>query len=98
MKIKELEILEVVLNKYLMLLPIFVISLSAVYSGVALNACNTVIEYSMNRKYSDEKCPLSNIPTVQNHLAQFTKATAAKHFTLNAAKSGGLVMLMPLHK
>lgn len=68
--------------------PFFVIGLSAVYSGVALNACNTVIEYSMNRKYSDENA-LCNIPTVQNHLAQiYTKATAAKHFTLNAAKSG----------
>lgn len=68
--------------------PFFVIGLSAVYSGVALNACNTIIEYSMNRKYSDENA-LCNIPTVQNHLAQiYTKATAAKHFTLNAAKSG----------
>ena len=68
--------------------PFFVIGLSAVYSGVALNACNTTIEYSMSRKYSDENA-LCNIPTVQNHLAQiYTKATAAKHFTLNAAKSG----------
>ena len=68
--------------------PFFVIGLSAVYSGVALNACNTTIEYSMSRKYSDENA-LCNIPTVQNHLAQiYTKATGAKHFTLNAAKSG----------
>ncbi|QKF81862.1 acyl-CoA dehydrogenase family protein [Halarcobacter ebronensis] len=68
--------------------PFFVIGLSAVYSGVALNACNTIIEYSMNRKYSDDSA-LCTIPTVQNHLADiYTKATAAKHFTLAAAKSG----------
>ncbi|RXJ66404.1 acyl-CoA dehydrogenase [Halarcobacter ebronensis] len=68
--------------------PFFVIGLSAVYSGVALNACNTIIEYSMSRKYSDDSA-LCTIPTVQNHLADiYTKATAAKHFTLAAAKSG----------
>ncbi len=27
--------------------------LAAVYSGVALNATNSIIDYSMNRKYSD---------------------------------------------
>lgn len=68
--------------------PFFVIGLGAVYTGVALNACNTIIEYSMERKYSDESA-LCNIPTVQNHIAEiFTKATSAKHFTLAAAKSG----------
>ncbi len=68
--------------------PFFVIGLSAVYTGVALNACNTIIEYSINRTYSDNN-PLSHIPTVQNHLADiFTKANGAKHFTLAAAKSG----------
>ncbi|PLY09063.1 MAG: acyl-CoA dehydrogenase [Arcobacter sp.] len=68
--------------------PFFVIGLGAVYTGVALNACNTIIEYSMDRKYSDESA-LCNIPTVQNHIAEiFTKATSAKHFTLAAAKSG----------
>jgi len=68
--------------------PFFVVGLSAVYTGVALNACNTIIEYSMERKYSDESA-LCNIPTVQNHIAEiFTKATSAKHFTLAAAKSG----------
>ena len=68
--------------------PFFVIGLGAVYTGVALNACNTIIEYSMDRKYSDESA-LCNIPTVQNHIAEiFTKTTSAKHFTLAAAKSG----------
>ena len=68
--------------------PFFVIGLGAVYSGVSLNACHTIIEYSMERKYSDESA-LCNIPTVQNHIAEiFTKATSAKHFTLAAAKSG----------
>ncbi|PLY05799.1 MAG: acyl-CoA dehydrogenase [Arcobacter sp.] len=68
--------------------PFFVIGLSAVYTGVALNACNTIIDYSMSRKYSDESA-LCNIPTVQNHIADiYTNATSAKHFTLAAAKSG----------
>ncbi|MGB5917588.1 acyl-CoA dehydrogenase family protein [Arcobacter sp.] len=68
--------------------PFFILGLSAVYTGVALNACNTIIDYSMNRKYSDDSA-LCSIPTVQNHIAEiFTKATAAKHFTLAAAKSG----------
>jgi len=68
--------------------PFFVIGLSAVYTGVALNACNTIIEYSQNRKYSDASA-LCEIPTVQNHIAEiFTNATSAKHFTLAAAKSG----------
>jgi len=68
--------------------PFFVIGLGAVYTGVALNACNTIIEYSQSRKYSDESA-LCNIPTVQNHLADiFTDATSAKHFVLAAAKSG----------
>ncbi|MBU3016055.1 acyl-CoA/acyl-ACP dehydrogenase [Poseidonibacter lekithochrous] len=68
--------------------PFFVIGLSAVYTGVALNACNTIIEYSQNRKYSDSSA-LCEIPTVQNHIAEiFTNATSAKHFTLAAAKSG----------
>jgi alkylation response protein AidB-like acyl-CoA dehydrogenase len=68
--------------------PFFVIGLSAVYTGVALNACNTIIQYSMHRKYSDESA-LCNIPTVQNHIAEiFTKANSAKHYTLAAAKSG----------
>jgi len=68
--------------------PFFVIGLGAVYTGVALNACNTIIEYSQSRKYSDESA-LCNIPTVQNHLADiFTNATSAKHFILAAAKSG----------
>ncbi len=68
--------------------PFFIIGLSAVYTGVALNACNTIIEYSMHRKYSDESA-LCNIPTVQNHIAEiFTKANSAKHYTLAAAKSG----------
>ncbi|MFV7791662.1 acyl-CoA dehydrogenase, partial [Aliarcobacter lanthieri] len=65
----------------------FIIGLAAVYSGVALNACNTIVEYSMNRKCSDEPA-LCNIPTVQNHLADiYTKSTSAKFFTLSAAKS-----------
>lgn len=68
--------------------PFFVIGLSAVYSGVALNACNTIVEYSMNRKYSDDSA-LCTIPTVQNHLAEiFTNANSAKHYTLAAANSG----------
>ncbi len=68
--------------------PYFIIGLSAVYTGLALNACDTIIEYSINRKYSD-KNPLCNIPTIQNHLAEiFTKANSAKHYTLAAAKSG----------
>jgi alkylation response protein AidB-like acyl-CoA dehydrogenase len=68
--------------------PFFVIGLSAVYTGVALNACNTIIEYSQSRKYTDESA-LCTIPTVQNHIADiFTNATSAKHFTLTAAKSG----------
>ncbi len=67
--------------------PFFIIGLAAVYSGVALNACNTITEYSMSRKYSDDSS-LCNIPTVQNHLADiYTKATSAKFFTLSAAKS-----------
>lgn len=67
--------------------PFFIIGLAAVYSGVALNACNTITEYSMNRKYSDNSA-LCNIPTVQNHLADiYTKASSAKFFTLSAAKS-----------
>lgn len=68
--------------------PFFITGLAAVYTGVALNACNTVIEYSKTRKYSDETS-LSNIPTVQNHLAEiFTKAHGSKHHTLAAAKAG----------
>lgn len=67
--------------------PFFIIGLAAVYSGVALNACNTITQYSMSRKYSDDSS-LCNIPTVQNHLADiYTKATSAKFFTLSAAKS-----------
>ncbi|ADG92843.1 acyl-CoA dehydrogenase domain protein [Arcobacter nitrofigilis DSM 7299] len=67
--------------------PFFILGLSAVYTGVALNASNTIIDYSMNRKYSDESA-LCNIPTVQNHISEvYTKSTAAKHFTLAAAKS-----------
>ena len=67
--------------------PFFIMGLAAVYSGVALNACNTITEYSINRKYSDNSA-LCNIPTVQNHLASiYTKATSAKFFTLSAAKS-----------
>ncbi|AXK49117.1 acyl-CoA dehydrogenase [Aliarcobacter trophiarum LMG 25534] len=67
--------------------PFFIIGLAAVYSGVALNACNTIIEYSMNRTYSDNST-LCNIPTVQNHLADiYTKAISAKFLTLSAAKS-----------
>ncbi|OCL86038.1 Acyl-CoA dehydrogenase [Aliarcobacter thereius] len=67
--------------------PFFIMGLAAVYSGVALNACNTITLYSMNRKYSDNSA-LCNIPTVQNHLADiYTKATGAKYFTLNAAQS-----------
>lgn len=68
--------------------PFFIIGLSGVYTGVALNACNTIIEYSMNRKYSDDNA-LCNIPSVQNHLAEiFTNANSAKHYTLAAAQSG----------
>ncbi|AXX92284.1 acyl-CoA dehydrogenase [Malaciobacter molluscorum LMG 25693] len=68
--------------------PFFILGLSAVYSGVALNACNTIIDYAKNRKYPDNTT-LSNIPTVQNHISKiYTKATSAKHFTLAAAKSG----------
>lgn len=67
--------------------PFFIIGLAAVYSGVAINACNTIIEYSMNRKYIDNSA-LCNIPTVQNHLADiYTKSTSAKFFTLSASKS-----------
>ena len=67
--------------------PFFIMGLAAVYSGVALNACNSIVEYSMNRKYSDNSA-LCGIPTVQNHLADiYTKATSAKFFTLSAAKS-----------
>ena len=67
--------------------PFFIMGLAAVYSGVALNACNAITEYSINRKYSDNSA-LCNIPTVQNHLASiYTKATSAKFFTLSAAKS-----------
>lgn len=68
--------------------PFFVIGLSAVYTGVALNACNTIVAYSMERKYSDDSA-LCTIPTVQNHLAEiFTNANSAKHYTLAAANSG----------
>ncbi|WP_148624867.1 acyl-CoA dehydrogenase family protein [Aliarcobacter cryaerophilus] len=67
--------------------PFFIMGLAAVYSGVALNACNTIVEYSMNRKYSDGSA-LCNIPIVQNHIAEiYTKVTSAKFFTLSAAKS-----------
>ncbi len=67
--------------------PFFIMGLAAVYSGVALNACNSINEYSMNRKYSDETA-LCNIPTVQNHISEiYTNAASAKYFTLSAAKS-----------
>ena len=68
--------------------PFFVIGLGAVYTGVALNACTTIIEYSQSRTYSDNSS-LSHIPTVQNHIADiYTNATSAKHFVIAAAKSG----------
>lgn len=67
--------------------PFFIMGLAAVYSGVALNASNSIIDYSMNRKYSDNSA-LCGIPTVQNHISDiYSKATSAKYFTLSAAKS-----------
>lgn len=67
--------------------PFFIMGLAGVYSGVALNACNTINEYSMNRKYSDDTA-LCNIPTVQNHISGiYTNAASAKYFTLSAARS-----------
>ena len=67
--------------------PFFIMGLAGVYSGVALNACNSIIEYSMSRKYSDETA-LCNIPTVQNHISEiYTNAASAKYFTLSATKS-----------
>lgn len=67
--------------------PFFIMGLAAVYSGVAVNAANTITEYSMSRKYSDDTA-LCNIPTVQNHISDiYTNAASAKHFTLSAAKS-----------
>lgn len=67
--------------------PFFIIGLAAVYSGVAKHASNSIIDYSQNRKYSDDSA-LCAIPTVQNHLAEiFTKSTAAYFMTLGAANS-----------
>ena len=66
--------------------PFFIMGLAAVYSGVALNASNSIIDYSMNRKYSDNSA-LCGIPTVQNHISDiYSKAASAKYFTLSAAK------------
>ena len=68
--------------------PFFITGLAAVYTGVALHINDIAVAYSMDRKYSDGKS-LSEIPTVQNHLAQiYKKAQGAKHFTTAASLSG----------
>lgn len=68
--------------------PFFVIGLAAVYSGVALNACEIIKNHSMGRKYTNSGS-LSEIPTVQNDLATiYIKAQSAKHFTLAGANAG----------
>ena len=68
--------------------PFFIIGLSAVYTGVALNASEQIKNHAMQRTYSNNES-LSLIPTIQNDLATvYIKAQSAKHFTIAAAKAG----------
>jgi alkylation response protein AidB-like acyl-CoA dehydrogenase len=68
--------------------PFFITGLASVSAGIALNACESVINHAMQRKYTSGDS-LSLLPTVQNDLAKiYLKAQSAKHFTMAAANAG----------
>lgn len=68
--------------------PYFILGLSAVYTGVALQAHQLINAHSINRKYSNAQ-PLCELPTVQSDLASiYMKAQSARHFTQAAAYAG----------
>ncbi|MFV0520567.1 MAG: acyl-CoA dehydrogenase family protein [Lachnospirales bacterium] len=68
--------------------PLFIAGLAGVYSGLSMNVSDFAIKYSQERKYPTSQ-KLSEIETVQIHLANiYSKATAAKMITLDAARSG----------
>jgi alkylation response protein AidB-like acyl-CoA dehydrogenase len=65
--------------------PYFIIGLASVYTGICLNLLEITAEYSKKRVYPDGRA-LCGIETVQVHLAGiYTKASAAKSLTLEAA-------------
>lgn len=67
--------------------PYFILGLASVYTGLNLRLSNITNKYAMNRKYPTGK-NLSNIETVQLHLAKIYKnAMSAKALTELAAKS-----------
>lgn len=68
--------------------PFFITGLGAIYSGTALHMFEVAAGHSTNRKYPDGSS-LSNIETVQIHLANIYKqASAAKAITMEAARAG----------
>lgn len=68
-------------------LPYFVVGLGAVYSGLARNAYNCILDYTKNRKYTSGQS-LADIEMVQVNLAEiYTKMQSAVEFTFAAAES-----------
>ncbi|TXJ38095.1 acyl-CoA dehydrogenase family protein [Brachyspira aalborgi] len=68
-------------------LPYFVVGLGAVYSGLARNAYNCILDYTKNRKYTSGQS-LADIEMVQVNLAEiYTKMQSAVAFTFAAAES-----------
>lgn len=68
-------------------LPYFVVGLGAVYSGLARNAYNCILDYTKNRKYTSGQA-LADIEMVQVNLAEiYTKMQSAVAFTFAAAES-----------
>jgi len=68
--------------------PFFVTGLGAIYSGTAMHMFEIASHYAVDRKYPDGKS-LSNIETIQIHIADIYKnAAAAKALTLEAARAG----------
>jgi len=68
--------------------PFFITGLAGVYSGTAMHLFEITSNYAVDRKYPDGTF-LSNIETVQIHIANIYKnAASAKALTLEAARAG----------
>ncbi|MGM0900399.1 MAG: acyl-CoA dehydrogenase family protein [Bacillota bacterium] len=68
--------------------PFFITGLAGVYSGTAMHLFEITSDYAVDRKYPDGTS-LSNIETVQIHIANIYKnAASAKALTLEAARAG----------
>ncbi|MEI0604629.1 acyl-CoA dehydrogenase family protein [Brachyspira alvinipulli] len=65
----------------------FVLGLGAVYSGLAREAYNCILDYTKNRKYTDGRA-LADIEMVRVNLAEiYTRMQAAVDFTFAAANA-----------